>query len=69
MREHGTIKSVKERYLFIGRDNGERDVFAHISGFVSAQEFLDVKVGDRVTYTIMDAPKGIKAVGVERERK
>lgn len=46
-------------YGFIIPDNGGADVFVHVTGTKS-----ELNEGDRVSFNIVDSPKGDKAVDV-----
>lgn len=55
--EHGTIKIwVADRgYGFVKRDNGERDLFLHISNVVEDVE--DLKPGQRMKFEVGTNPR------------
>lgn len=69
-KDFGTVvRKVDERgFLFIEPENGENSVFAHYTGFLTDQEFAATNIGDRVSYTVIKSPKGMKAVNVLREQ-
>ena len=69
----GTVKwfNNPRGYGFIGRENGP-DVFVHYSG-IAGDGYRTLQEGDRVTFEIVQGPKGPQAanvvkVGSEREQ-
>jgi CspA family cold shock protein len=62
----GTIKTLTDRgFGFIGRDNGEKDLFFH-SKDLQGISFDDLKVGDTLTFEVAEGQKGPAAVNVSR---
>lgn len=66
MAEQGTVKwfNDKKGYGFIAREQGA-DVFVHHASIV-AQGFRTLKEGDRVTFDIVEGPKGLQATNVTK---
>jgi cold shock protein len=66
MAEQGTVKWYNDAkgYGFITPDTGI-DVFVHKSRLVKG-EFMALQEGDRVTFDIIDSPKGREAINVMR---
>jgi len=64
---NGTIKSLPEgkRFGFISREGEEKDLFFHSSELVGVA-FEDLKVGDAVTFEVVDSEKGQAAAKVSR---
>jgi CspA family cold shock protein len=69
----GTVKwfNNSRGYGFVGRENGP-DVFVHYSG-IAGDGYRTLQEGDRVTFEIVQGPKGPQAatvvkVGSEREQ-
>lgn len=64
---NGTIKSLlaDKGFGFISPEEGGKDVFFHTSE-VLGNQFSSFKVGDMVSFQIVDSPKGPKATGVTR---
>ena len=62
----GTVKwfDSKKGYGFITADNGQ-DVFVHYTG-ISGTGFRTLEEGERVSFSVMESEKGLKAVDVER---
>ncbi len=62
----GTVKwfDSKKGYGFITADNGQ-DVFVHYTG-INGQGFRTLEEGERVSFSITQSEKGLKAVNVER---
>ncbi len=61
----GTVKwfSAPKGYGFIGRDDGEEDVFVHFSA-VQMEGYKRLKEGQKVEFSIEDGPKGLQAANV-----
>jgi CspA family cold shock protein len=61
----GTVKwfSAPKGYGFIGRDNGEDDVFVHFSA-IQMEGYKRLKEGQEVEFSIEDGPKGLQAANV-----
>jgi CspA family cold shock protein len=62
----GTVKwfDSKKGYGFITADNGQ-DVFVHYTG-INGEGFRTLEEGERVSFSVMESEKGLKAVDVER---
>lgn len=65
---NGTIKKIVEGkdFGFIGRENGEKDIFFHKEAVQAPLTFAELKEGDTVTFDVVDAPKGPAAANVQR---
>jgi CspA family cold shock protein len=65
----GTVKWFNNRkgYGFIGRDDGP-DVFVHYSAIVG-DGYRTLDEGDRVTFKIVQGPKGPQAADVVKDSK
>ena len=61
----GTVKwfSAPKGYGFIGRDDGEDDVFVHFSA-IQMEGYKRLKEGQGVEFSIEDGPKGLQAANV-----
>jgi CspA family cold shock protein len=64
-RYTGTVKwfSAPKGYGFIGRDDGEDDVFVHFSA-IQMEGYKRLKEGQEVEFSIEDGPKGLQAANV-----
>lgn len=63
---NGTIKTLTDRgFGFISRDGEEKDLFFH-SKELNGVTFDELKVGDAVTFEVVNGEKGPAAVGVSR---
>ena len=64
----GTVKwfNSTKGFGFIGRDDDAGDVFVHHSSIVSQDRYKNLDEGDRVEFSIEEADKGPRAVGVTR---
>ncbi len=62
----GTVKwfDSKKGYGFITADNGQ-DIFVHYTGILG-EGFRSLEEGERVSFTITESEKGLKATNVER---
>ncbi|MEG3439288.1 NYN domain-containing protein [Pannus brasiliensis CCIBt3594] len=60
----GTIKDIRAGFGFIKPSSGNQNLFFYYGDVVNA-DFNDLKVGDRVRYTLGTNQKGICAVNVE----
>lgn len=64
--QEGTIARVTDRgFGFISIEGQEKDVFFHTNE-LQGVEFNDLKVGDKVTFEVVDSPKGPNATKVNR---
>lgn len=62
----GTIARVTDRgFGFIKPDDGQKDVFFHAKDLVEVA-FNDLREGERVSFEIVDGPKGPAAANVQR---
>lgn len=63
---NGTIKTLTDRgFGFISREGEEKDLFFH-SKELKGVTFDELKVGDAVTFEIIQGEKGPAAVNVSR---
>lgn len=62
----GTIKTLTEKgFGFIAREGEEKDLFFH-SNDLKNVTFDELKVGDAVTFEVVQGEKGLSAKDVER---
>jgi len=62
----GTIKTLTERgFGFIAREGETKDLFFH-SNDLNGVSFIDLKVGDKVTFNVVEGEKGPSAKNVTR---
>ena len=62
----GTIKTLLDKgFGFIAREGEAKDLFFH-SKELSGVLFDDLRVGDTLSFDIVDGPKGPAAVNVKR---
>jgi CspA family cold shock protein len=63
----GTIKTIVEGkpFGFISREGEAKDLFFHANE-CSGVAFADLKVGDEVTFEVVDGEKGPSATNVSR---
>ena len=61
----GTVKwfNIRKGYGFIAPDEGDKDVFVHITE-VQNSGLPGLAEGQRISFEVMDEPKGLKAVGL-----
>lgn len=52
-------------YGFIRQDGDDRDVFVHYSA-INGEGFKTLKEGERVTFEVVQGPKGLQAANVMR---
>jgi cold shock protein len=63
---NGTIKTLTDRgFGFISREGEEKDLFFHAKELVGVT-FDELKVGDAVTFEIIESGKGPAATNVAR---
>lgn len=63
---NGTIKTITDKgFGFISREGEAKDLFFH-SNELQGVMFDDLRVGDKVTFEVMDTPKGPSATNVAR---
>jgi CspA family cold shock protein len=62
----GTVKWFNDAkgFGFIAPDDGSKDVFARYSGIASSG-FKSLKEGQRVTFDVIDGPKGKQASNIQ----
>ena len=62
----GTIKTLTERgFGFIAREGESKDLFFH-SKELNGVQFDELKVGETVSFEVVDGPKGPAATNVMR---
>ena len=62
----GTIKTLTEKgFGFIAREGESKDLFFH-SNELQGVTFDELRVGDAVTFEIVEGEKGLSATGVAR---
>ena len=62
----GTIKTLTEKgFGFISREGEAKDLFFH-SNELKGVTYGELKVGDKVTFDVVDSEKGPKASNVSR---
>lgn len=62
----GTIKTLTERgFGFISREGETKDLFFH-SKELQGVTFEELKVGDKVTFDVVEGEKGLAATNVAR---
>lgn len=62
----GTIKTLTERgFGFISREGETKDLFFH-SKELKGVTFEELKVGDKVTFDVVESEKGLAATNVAR---
>lgn len=61
----GTVKwfNARKGYGFITPDGGDKDVFVHITE-VQNSGLTGLAEGQRLSFEVMEEPKGLKAVGL-----
>jgi CspA family cold shock protein len=59
----GTVKFFNESkgFGFIKPDNGQQDIFVHVSGLLAP-----IRENDKVTYEVENGKKGLNAVRVKK---
>ena len=59
----GTVKffNVSKGFGFIKPDDGQQDIFVHVSGLMS-----DIRENDKVSYEVENGKKGLNAVRVKK---
>ena len=63
---NGTIKTLTEKgFGFIAREGETKDLFFH-SNDLNGVTFAELKVGDAVTFDVVDGEKGQSAKNVKR---
>jgi cold shock protein len=63
MNEGTIARKMDKGYGFISRDGEEKDLFFHMNELKSGN-FDDLKEGDKVTFDVVDGPKGPGATNV-----
>ncbi|MCL1633994.1 cold-shock protein [Luteimonas sp. SX5] len=63
--QYGTVKWFNDAkgFGFIAPEDGSADVFVHFSA-INAQGFRSLQEGQRVSYEVVQGPKGAQAAGV-----
>ena len=63
----GTVKWFNDSkgFGFITPDDGSEDLFAHFSA-INMNGFKTLKEGERVTFDVVDGPKGKQAANIGR---
>jgi cold shock protein len=62
----GTIKTLTDRgFGFISREGETKDLFFH-SKELKGVTYEELKVGDTVTFEVVEGPKGLSATNVEK---
>jgi CspA family cold shock protein len=62
----GTIKTLTEKgFGFISREGEEKDLFFH-SNELKGVTYAELKVGDKVTFEVVEGEKGPAATNVSR---
>ncbi|HEY5572517.1 MAG TPA: cold shock domain-containing protein [Anaerolineales bacterium] len=61
----GTVKwfNAAKGYGFIGREDGQDDVFVHFSA-IQSDGYRRLNKGEKVEFTIEEGPKGVQAANV-----
>lgn len=64
--QYGTVKWFNDAkgFGFIAPEDGSADVFVHYSA-IDAKGFRSLQEGQRVSYELVQGPKGAQAAGVE----
>lgn len=64
-RYRGTVKwfNAVKGYGFIGREDGQEDVFVHFSA-IQAEGYRKLEEGQQVEFSIESGPKGLQAANV-----
>ncbi|GAB3732811.1 cold-shock protein [Luteimonas pelagia] len=63
--QYGTVKWFNDAkgFGFIAPEDGSADVFVHYTA-INAQGFRSLQEGQRVSYEVVQGPKGAQAAGV-----
>jgi CspA family cold shock protein len=64
--QEGTIARLTDRgFGFIAREGEEKDLFFHSNELQNVQ-YDELKEGDKVTFEVVEGPKGLNATKVNR---
>lgn len=64
--QEGTIARLTDRgFGFIARPGEEKDLFFH-SNDLQGVDFKDLREGDKVTFEVVEGPKGLSAKNVSK---
>ncbi|MCH7882983.1 cold shock domain-containing protein [Patescibacteria group bacterium] len=64
--QEGTIARLTDRgFGFISREGEEKDLFFHSNELQNVQ-FNDLREGDKVTFEVVEGPKGLNATKINR---
>lgn len=64
--EHGIVKFFdnKKGYGFINAE--QTDYFVHFSSIISDEDYKRLSEGDKVSFEVIDQPRGPSAINVEK---
>ena len=64
--QEGTIARLTDRgFGFISQEGEEKDLFFHANE-LQGTDFNDLREGDKVTFEVVEGPKGLNASNVSR---
>ena len=62
----GTVAHITDKgFGFISREGEEKDLFFHANELQNVR-FDDLREGDKVTFEIVEGPKGVNAVNINK---